>query len=110
MPSGLALVVGTVNCVEHKAELHPYPYVAGMHQERFKEPLDFDVVAYQAFLEKARVVLGGLGIDVSVAGAGDGDRAAVGPNTSTNARGLTTLVTLVVGLAIGGLIVWLTMR
>jgi len=107
-PSGLTLVVGTVNCVEHAAEIHPYAYLAGMNQERFKVALDFDAAAYQEFVDKARGVLHDLGIELSIATMPASLTAA--PSAATNSALRRTIFTLLVGLVIGGVVVWFALR
>jgi hypothetical protein len=65
-PTGLSLVVGTVNAIETRAELRSFAYVGKTHEERFKRPIDFDAAAYDAFLEKARSVLAAFGLEITV--------------------------------------------
>jgi hypothetical protein len=67
--TGMALVVGTLNAGEKRAELRSYAHVAKVHEERFKRPLPFDDAAYQAFLDKAEGVLGAFGIETKVTDA-----------------------------------------
>lgn len=67
--TGMALVVGTVNAGEKRAELRSYAHVAKVNEERFKRPLPFDETAYAAFLEKAESVLGAFGIETKVTDA-----------------------------------------
>ncbi|MDB4936421.1 MAG: hypothetical protein JWP87_3393 [Labilithrix sp.] len=67
--TGMALVVGTVNAGEKRAELRSFAHVAKVNEERFKRPLPFDEPAYAAFLEKAESVLGAFGIETEVTDA-----------------------------------------
>jgi len=64
--TGMALVVGTVNAGDKRAELRSYAHVAKVQEERFKRPLSFDAPAYALFLEKAGSVLGAFGIETNV--------------------------------------------
>jgi hypothetical protein len=106
--SGLGLLIGKVDCVKRSAELRPYALVAGEHEERFKKGPDFDVEAYQAFLDKARTLLGDLGLQVSVAGAPAGARK--GEPTAAPLVSGKVMLALLFGLVIGGLVVWLALR
>lgn len=67
--TGMALVVGTVNAGEKRAELRSYAHVAKVNEERFKRPLSFDEPSYKAFLDKAEGVLGAFGIETRVTDA-----------------------------------------
>ena len=67
--TGMALVVGTVNAGEKRAELRSFAHVSKVNEARFKRPLPFDQAAYDAFLEKAEGVLGAFGIDTQVTDA-----------------------------------------
>jgi hypothetical protein len=68
-PTGMALVVGTVNAGEKRAELRSYTHVQKLNEERFKRPLPFDEPAYKTFLDKAESVLGAFGIETTVTDA-----------------------------------------
>lgn len=67
--TGMAMVVGTVNAGEKRAELRSYAHVAKVNEERFRKPLPFDEESYKAFLEKAESVLGAFGIETKVTDA-----------------------------------------
>jgi len=67
--TGMALVVGTVNAGEKRAELRSYAHLSKVNEERFKRPLPFDEESYKAFLVKAEGVLGAFGIDTTVTDA-----------------------------------------
>jgi len=108
MSNGLAMVIGTVRCLERRAELLPYQRLAQMHVVRFKEPIDFDAVSYEVFVGKARSVLGDVGITVSVA---DDDKQpepvyADGPQQQSR----TKFWALAVGVVIGCVLAWLVLR
>lgn len=65
-PSGSALVVGTINAKDKRAELRSYAHVTKIHLERFKAEIPFDEAAYKAFLEKAEGVLGAFDLETIV--------------------------------------------
>jgi len=67
--TGMAMVVGTVNAGEKRAELRSYAHVAKVNEDRFKQPLPFDEASYKVFLEKAESVLGAFGIEAKVTDA-----------------------------------------
>ena len=67
--TGMALVVGTVNAGEKRAELRSYAHVEKVNQERFKRALPFDADEYKTFLDKAESVLGAFGIETQVTDA-----------------------------------------
>jgi len=64
--TGMAMVVGTVNAGEKRAELRSYAHVAKVNDDRYKLPLPFDEASYKAFLEKAESLLGAFGIETTV--------------------------------------------
>jgi hypothetical protein len=57
-----ALVAGTVNQVERRAELRDFDHVAITHEVRFRQPLDIKNQEWEQFLRKAEVVLNDAGI------------------------------------------------
>ncbi|HEY8076848.1 MAG TPA: hypothetical protein VIF62_22130 [Labilithrix sp.] len=65
-PSGMALVVGTVNAGEKRSELRSFAHLSRVHDERFKAALPFDEASYKDMLEKAESVLGAFGMEVVV--------------------------------------------
>jgi len=113
-PSGTALVVGTVNAGEKRAELRSYAHVTKVNEERFKRPLPFDEPAYAVFLEKAESVLGAFGIDTKVTDAPrDPAPSFADPGEVAPARGSRTtliLMMLALGVAVGGAAVWFALH
>lgn len=84
--TGMALVVGTVNAGEKRAELRSYAHVDKVNKERFKRDLPFDEASYQAFLEKAESVLAAFGIETVVTDAPhDAAPAFADANANANA-------------------------
>jgi hypothetical protein len=67
--SGMALVIGTINAKEKRAELRNYEHVTKIHRERFKTDTPFDEAAYKELLEKAQGVLGAFDLETIVADA-----------------------------------------
>jgi hypothetical protein len=67
--AGMALVVGTVNAGEKRAELRSYAHLDKVNQERFRRALPFDEPAYKEFLDKAASVLDAFGIETKVTDA-----------------------------------------
>ncbi len=105
-PSGMALVVGTLNAKDKRAELRSHSFVAEIHRERFKKELPFDEATYKEFLEKAEAVIGAFGVEVAVTDA-PRDRAPSFADdkektstTSEPARPNVTLWLVVLALAI----------
>lgn len=64
---GGALVVGTLNAGEKRAEIRSYVEVAAVHETRFKKPPTFDRAAYEAFVETLQGVLLAFGIEGTLA-------------------------------------------
>ncbi len=114
--TGMALVVGTVNAGEKRAELRSYAHVAKVNEERFKRPLPFDQASYDAFLEKAEGVLGAFGIETKVTDAPrDTAPSFADPNEVRDAAdaqpaprssGALLLASVVVVLALAGGAAW----
>ena len=106
--TGMALVVGTVNAGDKRAELRSYAHVAKVNEERFKRPLPFDEPAYAVFLEKAESLLGAFGIETKVTDAprdpapsfADPQEAAPTRN-SRSAIVFALLALLLAGLGVG---------
>jgi hypothetical protein len=65
-PTGMTLIVGTVNAAEKRAEIRSYAHVNRVHEERFKKKVPFAEAAYGEFLEKAESVLSAFGLEVKV--------------------------------------------
>lgn len=63
---GSALVVGSYNTKELTAELRSLQHVRALNRQRFEGELTIDDGEYSAFLEKAKLLLTGLGFTVSV--------------------------------------------
>jgi hypothetical protein len=112
--TGMALVVGTVNAGEKRAELRSYAHVAKVNEERFKRPLPFDEAAYAAFLEKAEGVLGAFGIDTKVTDAprdiapsfADPEEAKPAPRSS----GATLIAIVIMLLVLACAAAWYVLR
>ncbi len=61
--SGYAVLVGgTVNQVEHRAELRDYEHITILHEVRFRHALEITRQEWEQFLRKAEVVLNNAGI------------------------------------------------
>ncbi len=100
-PSGMSLVVGTVNAGEKRAELRSYDHVRRVHEERFKRGLPFEQGPYDQMLEKAESVLGAFGMAVAVTDAPlDTAPSCEAPAEATPARTL-----LYAGVALAALVV-----
>jgi hypothetical protein len=114
--TGMALVVGTVNAGEKRAELRSYAHVSKVNEERFKRPLPFDQAAYEAFLDKAEGVLGAFGIETKVTDAprdvapSFADPKEVAAKPVTRSSGTTLLVVVAVLLALAALAAWNILR
>lgn len=67
--NGMALVIGTINAKEKRAELRNYEHVTKIHKERFKSDTPFDEAAYKELLEKAQGVLGAFDLETVVTDA-----------------------------------------
>lgn len=110
--AGMALVVGTVNAGEKRAELRSYAHVATVNEERFKRPLPFDEPSYATFLAKAESVLGAFGIDVKVTDAprdvapSFDDASEPGPARPARTMLIVVLIALAVAIVAG----WLALR
>ena len=111
--TGMALVVGTVNAGDKRAELRSYAHVAKVNEERFKRPLPFDEAAYQAFLDKAEAVLGAFGIETKVTDAprdtapSFADLSEVAPHAPSWRTRVVVVLTL---LAIAAAAAWYVMH
>ena len=109
--TGMALVVGTVNAGDKRAELRSFAEIRKVNEERFKRPLTFDEPAYAVFLEKASSVLSAFGIEATVTDAprdpapsfADPMEAAPAPKSRTAL--FLVLLALVVGAG-----VWFALR
>lgn len=101
--TGMALVVGTINAGEKRAELRSYAHVAKVNEERFKRPLPFDEPSYKTFLEKAESVLGAFGIEVVVTDA-PRDTAPSFADAKEARPARAPLAMLVVALAVLGML------
>lgn len=105
--TGMALVVGTVNAGEKRAELRSYAHVSKVNEERFKRPLPFDEASYRAFLDKAEGVLGAFGIETKVTDAprdvapsfADSEEIAAKPAARVSATMLVVVVIVLLVLA-----------
>lgn len=105
--TGMALVVGTVNAGEKRAELRSYAHVSKVNEERFKRPLPFDEASYKAFLDKAEGVLGAFGIETKVTDAprdvapsfADSEEIAAKPAARVSATMLVVVVIVLLVLA-----------
>lgn len=112
--TGMALIVGTVNAGEKRAELRSYAHLSKVNEERFKRPLPFDEASYKTFLEKAEGVLGAFGIDTTVTDAprdiapSFADHQEVQPAPrSSNAMLVAVVIVL---LALASVAAWYIMR
>jgi hypothetical protein len=112
--TGTALVVGTMNAGEKRAELRSYAHVAKVNEERFKRPLPFDEPSYKAFLDKAEGVLGAFGIETKVTDAprdiapsfADAEEAKPAKRSS----GAMLIVVVFALLALAGAAAWYILR
>jgi hypothetical protein len=115
--TGMALVVGTVNAGEKRAELRSYAHVAKVNEERFKRPLPFDEPSYKTFLEKAESVLGAFGIETQVTDVprdtapsfADANETA-GKKAAVSSSHAVPLVVLLLMIAIVGAGVWFALH
>ena len=105
--TGMALVVGTINAGDKRAELRSYSHLTQVNEERFKRPLPFDEPAYAAFLEKATSILGAFGMEAKVTDAlRDSSPMLVDPKDSSPASSsssaiLVAVLALVLVLGVG---------
>jgi hypothetical protein len=112
--TGMALVVGTVNAGEKRAELRSYAHVSKVNEDRFKRPLPFDEASYETFLDKAEAVLGAFGIDTKVTDAprdmapsfADTQEGKPAPRSS----GTMLIAVVIVLLALASAAGWFIMR
>ena len=112
--SGMALIVGTVNAGEKRAEIRSYAHLDKVNQERFKRALPFDEAAYKTFLDKAEAVLGAFGIETQVTDAprdtapsfADGTEAAPKAPPSAAVTWLVRVLVVVVMLGLAGAAGW----
>lgn len=112
---GLALVVGSVHSGERRADLRTYEHVANVHAERFKRPMPCDAATYQAFLDRARTVLAGLGLSVTIADPAPAPTPPIVPEdlhqeVERGSRPLVWISVLLVSVGLAALAVWLMMR
>jgi hypothetical protein len=112
--TGMALIVGTVNAGEKRAELRSYAHLSKVNEERFKRPLPFDEASYKTFLDKAEGVLGAFGIDTKVTDAprdiapsfADPQEAKPAPRSS----GAMLIAVVIVLLALASAAGWYILR
>jgi hypothetical protein len=114
--TGMALVVGTVNAGEKRAELRSYAHVSKVNEERFKRPLPFDEPAYKAFLDKAEAVLGAFGIEARVTDAprdvapSFADAKEIAAKPAARFSGTMLAVVAIVLLALASVSAWNILR
>ena len=114
--TGMALIVGTVNAGEKRAELRSYAHLSKVNEERFKRPLPFDEASYKTFLEKAEGVLGAFGIDTTVTDAprdivpSFADAAAATATPAPRSSGAMLIVVVIVLLSLASAAAWYIMR
>ena len=65
-PTGLTLVVGSVNAPAKAAQIRSFAAVSTLHEERFHKPVTFDAASYEAMVETARSLLSAFGVELSV--------------------------------------------
>jgi len=112
--TGMALIVGTVNAGEKRAELRSHAHLSKVNEERFKRPLPFDEASYKAFLDKAEAVLGAFGIETTVTDAprdiapsfADPLEAKPAPRSS----GAMLIAVMIVLVALAGAAAWYILR
>jgi len=120
-PTGLALVVGSVNAKDKRAEIRSYAHVAKLHMERFKRPPPFSEAIYEGFVHTARGVLSAFAVPVTVtdaprdtvppvAGEDADDASTPAAKMSFPRPPLVAVIGITVGVALLVAAVWMALR
>lgn len=107
-PTGLGLVVGSVNTITRVAELRPYAAVVRMHEQRFKLPPGFDAVMYSSFVDDATATLTEQGLRVGTMGADDDlETSSIAPGARLSPSRTMLVIAVTIGIAVGAAAMWL---